>query len=216
MKKLKQETKHVKGAGYLRHVEGRVRGFYLDPINKGDKRLWDYARVHYTKTRGFVGRFLGYCVNSLETNETFGVIVGGSSALYLQGREDFFGTKNLNLNQIIANTLFHIEKPKSAVDEEGVVYPLRNTTARVLQVWRERVAEDWERKYGDEVLGFETMVLPPRTGACYKKDRWTYVAMTKGFLCKRVPGEEGGSGYSGKRTWKYNPDERKLILCRKS
>lgn len=212
----KDGTYHEVGSGYLRKTEGRVRGFYLEPISKGDKRLWDYAKVHYTKTRGFVGRFLGYCVNSLETDETFGVIVGGSSALYLQGREDFFGTKNLNLNQIIANTLFHIEKPKSTVDEEGVVYPLRNTAARVLQVWRERVAEDWERKYGDEVLGFETMVLPPRTGACYKKDRWTYVAMTKGFLCKRVPGEEGGSGYSGKRTWKYNPDERKLIFCRKS
>jgi hypothetical protein len=212
----KQETKHIKGAGYLKRAEGRIRGFYLEPISKGDQRLWDYAKIHYTKTKGFVGRFLGYCVNSLETDETFGVIVGGSAALHLQGREKFFGLKGKSkLNAIVGNTLFHIEKPKSAVKEEGAVYPLRNTTARVLQVWRERVAADWERKYGDEVIGFETMVMPPRTGACYKKDGWTYVGMTKGFVCRRIPCEDSAGEYSGKRVWTHKPDEKKLIFCRK-
>lgn len=136
--------------------------------------------------------------------------------MHLPGRDEFFGFYGIKgkerigyLNRIINNIFFHIEK----VNGE---YPVRWFTAKVLAKFREQVVADWETRYGDKVLGFETLVELPRRGECYLKDKWTLTGQTKGFTCKRVAGESNEI-WSGKRVW--NKDEEnlrpKLVLCRR-
>ena len=91
---------------------------------------------------------------------------------------------------------------------------MRNFTTKVLQTWRDKISEDWKLKYSNSVIGFESLIEPPRTADLYKKDKWTYLGRTKGYTCKRVSGKETGK-YSGKRIWDYNNLRPKLVYARK-
>ena len=79
---------------------------------------------------------------------------------------------------------------------------------------RESMEKDWKSKYGDSVLGFESLIEPPRTAELYKKDKWTYLGKTKGYTCKRVSGEQEEK-FSGKRVWDYSNLRPKLVYARK-
>ena len=83
----------------------------------------------------------------------------------------------------------------------------------VLKRFRERVSEDWKTKYGDLVLGFETLVELPRTGEVYKRDGWTEVGLTKGYTCKRTKGK-GTDSWSGKRVWDTINLRPKRVFCK--
>ena len=72
---------------------------------------------------------------------------------------------------------------------------------------------DWEDKYKDKVIGFETLVELPRSGSVYKADNWTLVGQTKGYTCKRVGGD-GGEVWTGKRVWDKENLRPKLVFCK--
>jgi hypothetical protein len=150
--------------------------------------------IHYSQPKGFVGRNICYLVKFGEV--VYGSIVGGSSTLHLVGRDEFFGLTRENkkpaLLQIVNNIFYHVE-PRDG-------YPTRNFTMKVLKMFRKAVAKDWEEKYGDKVLGFESLVELPRSGETYKRDGWTEVGLTKGQTCKRIAGK-GTDGWSGQRVW---------------
>ena len=78
---------------------------------------------------------------------------------------------------------------------------------------RERVIIDWFNKYGDKVIGFETLVELPRTGECYRRDGWEQIGQTKGFTCKRVAGKSTDS-WGGRRVWDYKNLRPKIVLVR--
>lgn len=99
----------------------------------------------------------------------------------------------MHLNNLINNIFFHTEK----IDDK---YPERNFSQKVLAKFRTTIERDWETKYGDIVVGFESLIELPRTGECYRRDGWTEVGMTKGFTCKRVAGK-GTDSWTGKRVW---------------
>ena len=164
--------------------------------------------VHYSKPGGFVGRNICYSI-SVE-GRIYGSIVGGSSTLHLAGRDSFFGltseTKKAALNSIINNIFFHIEPRHGG-------YPIRNMAQTTLRIFREAVSKDWSQKYGDSVLGFETLVELPRTGEVYKRDGWTEVGLTKGQTCKRVAGK-GTDNWTGKRVWDTVNLRPKRVFCR--
>ncbi len=170
-----------------------------------DKNLLKLMEKHYSKPKGFVGRNICYAI--YYDDIYYGHIVGGSSTLYLKGRNEFFNIDKSKLNNIINNIFYHIEKVKDK-------YPLRNFTTKVLKCWREQIKKDWFEKYGDEVIGFESLIEPPRTADLYKKDNWVYLGKTKGFTCKRVPGKEKGVFVNGKRVWDKLNLRPKLIYAR--
>jgi hypothetical protein len=129
--------------------------------------------------------------------------------LHLVGRDPFFGlipeTKKESLLGIVNNIFYHIEP--------GAGYPLRNFTTRVLREFRKQIAGDWQDKYGQSVMGFETLVELPRTGELYRRDGWTEVGITKGQTCKRVAGK-GSDSWTGKRVWDTVNLRPKRVFCR--
>ena len=162
-------------------------------------------KKHYTKPKGFVGRSICYAIYFNET--LYGHILGGSSTLYLKGRNEFFNIDKSKLNNIINNIFYHVEK----VDNK---YPIRNFTTEVLKAWREQIKIDWQQKYGDKVIGYESLIEPPRPAELYKKDKWVLVGTTFGYTCKRMPGNEKGVFKTGKRVWNTKDLKPKLIFCR--
>src|SRR5262249_21895382 len=92
-------------------------------------------------------------------------------------------------------------------------YPLRNFTVKVLEKFRQQICIDWFAKYGDPVIGFESLVELPRTGEIYLRDGWTEVGLTKGYTCKRVAGK-GADSWTGKRVWDTQNLRPKRVFCR--
>lgn len=175
----------------------------LLPIKKSESHLRIEMAAHYSKPRGFVARSIIYAI--IVSGVRYGSIAAGSAVLHLPGRNEFF--KPLPpLNNIVNNTFFHVEKIEKK-------YPLRNFTTAVVALWRRRVIADWENKYGDPVLGFETLIELPRSGELYVRDGWTHVGQTKGFTCKRIAGR-GTDSWSGKRVWDTDNLRPKLVFVR--
>ena len=177
----------------------------LITIPKNNKYLKASMQKHYTKPKGFVGRSICYAIYFNET--LYGHILGGSSTLYLKGRNEFFNIDKSKLNNIINNIFYHVEKVNNK-------YPIRNFTTEVLKAWREQIKIDWQQKYGDKVIGYESLIEPPRTAELYKKDKWVLVGTTFGYTCKRIPGHEKGAFKTGKRVWNTKDLKPKLIFCR--
>ena len=177
----------------------------LITIPKNNKYLKESMKKHYTKPKGFVGRSICYAIYFNET--LYGHILGGSSTLYLKGRNEFFNINKSKLNNIINNIFYHVEKVNNK-------YPMRNFTTEVLKAWREQIKIDWQQKYGDKVIGYESLIEPPRTAELYKKDKWVLVGTTFGYTRKRIPGKEKGVFKTGKRVWNKKDLKPKLIFCR--
>ena len=180
----------------------------LESIKRTDPRILADMAIHYSQPKGFVGRNICYAVMVGDTY--YGAIVGGSSTLHLVGRDEFFGlTKEIKkqaLKQIVNNIFYHIEKKNGR-------YPVRNMVPTVLQMFRETIVGDWQAKYGDRVIGFESLIELPRTGEAYRRDGWTEVGITKGQTCKRVAGK-GSDSWTGKRVWDTKNLRPKRVFVR--
>ena len=177
----------------------------LEKTKRTDERLKKLMQIHYSQPKGFVGRNICYAI--MHDNNYYGHIIGGSCTLNLPGRNEFFEIDKSSYTKIINNIFYHIRKVNNS-------YPMRNFTTKVLQAWRESMEKDWKSKYGDSVLGFESLIEPPRTAELYKKHKWTYLGKTKGYTCKRVSGEQEEK-FSGKRVWDYSNLRPKLVYARK-
>ena len=94
-------------------------------------------------------------------------------------------------------------------------YPCRNFSQKVLKEWREKIVNDWFDRYGNIVIGFESLVELPRTGEIYKRDGWTEVGLTHGYTCKRVAGT-GTDNWSGKRVWDTKNLRPKRVFVKRS
>jgi hypothetical protein len=180
-----------------------MKNLKLIPIKRTDPHLLMNMEIHYSQPKGFVGRNICYAI--ISDFKFYGCIVGGSATLHLPGRDEFFG--KFDLNQIINNNFYHVEK------YEGE-YPFRNFTIYVLGQFREKIQNDWQKKYGDIVLGFESLVELPRTGEIYIRDGWTEVGTTIGYTCKRTSGK-GTDSWGGKRIWYKEHLKPKRVFCKK-
>jgi len=173
-----------------------------------DERLLKRMKNHYSQPKGFVGRSICYAI--FYDNEYYGHIVAGSATRFLPNRNEFFGITIDEINKIINNIFYNISPLP------GRKYPMRNFTASCVKEFVKKSQIDWFRKYGDECIGFETLVEKPRTGELYRRAGWSLVGETKGYTCKRGPGK-GTDSWTGKRIWNTNPRllRPKLVLCYK-
>lgn len=129
----------------------------LTITKRTDSRLLDSMSRHYSQPKGFVGRNICYAITYGEIY--YGHIVSGSATRFLPGRHEFLGTTHADLNRIINNTYFHVERV-------GGRYPSRNFTQSVIELWASVCHKDWLGKYGNDVIGLESLVELPRTGEC--------------------------------------------------
>jgi len=173
-----------------------------------DERLISRMAIHYSQPKGFVGRNICYAI--MFDSIYYGHIVAGSATRFLPNRNDYFGITISKLNNIVNNIFFNISY------SNGSKYPIRNFTSVVVEKWISIVQNDWRDKYGDTVIGFETLVEKPRIGELYIKAGWECIGETKGFTCKRISGVSSDN-WSGKRVW--NTDKGNLrpkwVLCYK-
>ena len=179
----------------------------LSITKRTDERLLDRMRNHYSSPKGFVGRNICYSVTY--EGRYYGHIVAGSATRFLPGRNEFLSVDLGEINHVINNIFFNV----SPIEGK---YPHRNFTSLVVQQFVKVAAQDWEQKYGDTVIGFETLVEKPRTGELYKRAGWVEVGETKGYTCKRVAGT-GTDSWSGKRVWKTDAESLrpKIVFCHK-
>lgn len=180
----------------------------LRPTKRTDKDLLMRMKYHYSRPKGFVGRSICYAI--FYNSVYYGHIVAGSATRFLPNRNEFLGITIKDLNNVINNIFYNVSPP-----HEGS-YPMRNFTSSVVKLFVEQSQKDWQVKYGDTCVGFETLVEKPRAGELYLRAGWTLVGETKGYTCKRNPGK-GTDSWTGQRVWNKNPDELrpKLVLCYK-
>lgn len=140
---------------------------------------------HYIPNNGAIGQQIHYLIK-LGT-KTVGIISAGSSAFAVKARDEFFGITKENrataLNSIVDNTVFRLEEN------------LPNAGTQILALWRKTVQEDWYKKYGVKVAGFETFIIENenRKGAMYKADNWQFVGETSGSSKKHQHGIDNTS-----------------------
>lgn len=175
----------------------------LEITKRTDPRLLNLMERHYSQPKGFVGRNICYAV--LYDGVYYGHIVGGSATRFLPGRNENLSFSNLN--QIVNNIFFHIEKVNNK-------YPIREFGPKILCLYRATVEKDWMDKYGDSVVGHESLVELPRTGEIYRRDGWDEVGMTHGYTCKRISGK-GTDSWSGKRVWNTTDLRPKRVFIKK-
>lgn len=157
--------------------------------------------IHYSHPKGFVGRQIIYKVYNDDIFQ--GAIAGGSATLHLPNRNEYFG-KDFYLGGIINNTFFHL-----------VNHDDKNLGTKILKQFRTQVVKDWEERYKDKVIGFETLVELPRSGSMYKADNWDYVGTTKGYTCRRIGGKDKTEKFGGVRVWDKEHLKPKLVFCKK-
>ena len=184
----------------------------LIQIHKYNEDLAIDRENHYSNPKGFVGRSICYAIKYNEIY--YGSIVGGSCTKYLPGRNEFFDNIYGGWwpnNSIINNIFYHIE-PKNSK------YPIRNFAQKVLNEFQNQIYTDWFLKYGNIVLGFETLVELPRTGEIYKRNGFIEVGITKGYTCKRIADKDntGTDSWSGKRVWDIVNLRPKRVFCKKA
>lgn len=173
-----------------------------------DERLLKRMSNHYSKPKGFVGRNICYAI--MFGGTYYGHIIAGSATRFLPGRNDFLGITLKQLNNVINNIFFNVSPP------ENEKYPIRNFTSKIVKEFMQISITDWMQRYGDTVLGFETLIEKPRTGTLYRRAGWKVVGETKGYTCKRVGGK-GNDGWTGKRVWNTDKDSLrpKIVLAYK-
>lgn len=191
-------------------TEWKNKGLRLLQTSKLDLDLQNDMGNYYSHPKGFVGRSI--CYKIYYDNLYYGGIVGGSSTRFLPGRNEYFDTKykwytgGWNLENIVNNLFFHIEKKNNE-------YPMRNFSQEILKLFQVKIKQDWQNKYFDKVLGFETLIELPRTGEIYKRNKWELVGQTIGYTCKRVAGR-GTDSWSGKRVWDTENLRPKLVFVK--
>jgi len=141
----------------------------LTKVPKGDKVFATLYLAHYPESKGIVGRQCNYLVE--RKGEVLGIIGANSPPLNYKIFNNFF--KEYTEKNWLNNNVFRL------------IYNEKNLGTRTLKMFRERVKKDYEKQYKDILIGLVTFVEPPRTGAVYKADNWTYLGMTQGIRCTR-------------------------------
>src|SRR3990167_11325583 len=168
-----------------------------------DPRLLERMKIHYSNPKGFVGRNICYAI--FYDSIYYGHIVAGSATRFLPNRNEYFGITLKQLNNIINNIFFNISGK----------YPIRNFTSKVVKEFTRRATPHWKTKYGDDVIGFETLIEKPRTGELYRRAGWNCIGETKGYTCKRVGGGISSDNWTGKRVWDVKNLRPKYVFCYK-
>jgi hypothetical protein len=160
--------------------------FYLSDLNDIELNLIKVKKSnplyvkwfieHYPQSKGIVGRQLNFLIYSF--GKPIGIIGFASPPLNYKIFNNYFNLDTNNKNgenakKYLNNNVFRI------------VYSHKNYGTKILKIARHTVYNLYYEHYKDKLLGLVTFVEPPRTGAIYKADNWTYLGNTEGIEVKR-------------------------------
>jgi|ERR1700693_895941 len=141
-------------------------GLRLFLVQKSDMIFSSLYRTHYPNSEGIIGKQL--CFLILQDDRIIGIISAASPPRNNLVFKDFFCANEFHY---LNNTAFRL------LDHTP------NLGTQVLKLFRQKVKTYYQEFYGIKLLGLCTFVEPPRSGAVYKADNWTFLGMTKGWAC---------------------------------
>ncbi|MCP5065936.1 MAG: DUF4338 domain-containing protein [bacterium] len=155
---------------------GEVSGLRLRAVDsRTDSKLWNeaIARFHYLGYTPLSGAQQRYLVQS--DDGILGAIGFGASAWKVAARDRWIGwtsqQRQSSLHRVVNNARF-------------LLLPwvrVKNLASRVLSMSAQRLARDWQQRYGYQPVLLETFVEQPRfSGTCYRAANWIYVGDTQG------------------------------------
>jgi hypothetical protein len=182
---------------------GEIR---IEPVSSRYSRTshtWNalLEQFHYLGKGPLCGAQIRYLVES--SNHGFvGALAFSAAQWRLKKREKFIGwtdaARHANLHRVVCNSRFLIV-PSVRV---------RNLASSVLSQCLDRLADDWEQRYGYRPVLAETFVDPSRfAGTCYRAANWELVGQTAAEDTaypngKRAEGQKDIYLYPLQRGWK--------------
>jgi len=144
---------------------------FLLQVSKGNKIFASLYLTHYPQSKGIVGRSINYLI--IWKQRIVGIIGGNSPPYAVKPIDKFFGITKENRNEMLVKILNN--------EVFRIIRPDKNLATRTLKSFRINIRKDYKKKYGEDLIGLVTFVEPPRTGAIYKADNWTFLGYTKGY-----------------------------------
>lgn len=141
-----------------------------------DSKHWNalIAHYHYLGLATPVGRLLRYLVRG--DGQTMGAISFSEPAWSITPRDNLVRRYGVPKSQF---------RTYVAANNRFLILPnvqVRNLASRTLAAATKRVTEDWQARFGTELLFLETFVDPRRfEGICYKAANWRLIGSSKGF-----------------------------------
>ena len=175
------------------------------PIRLDERQQWRLLmrQQHYLGFQGIVGESIYYV--AAMGGRWLALLAWGAAALKNSHRETWIGwaeaLKWRRLHLVANNTRFLIL--------DGVT--VKNLASKVLALNLRRLSQDWQERYGHQILLAETFVDLSRFAAtCYRAAGWIPLGQTRGF-------SRAGSGYIAHGKAKMllvrpvHPDARQLL-----
>lgn len=150
----------------------------LEPVSGGDEnKLWnDYVgRYHALGYKRPFGAHQRYFIVSRSNNMYLGCLLFSAAAWALSVRDSWIGwtpeQRSQGLNLVVNNTRF-------------LIFPwvrTKNLASKALSLAAQRIAEDWQTRYGYTPVLLETFVDGAHyRGTCYRAANWLYLGETLG------------------------------------
>lgn len=144
----------------------------LKTVPKSNKLFVKWFMEHYPGSKGIVGRTINFLIYRYE--KPVGIIGFASPPLNYQPFNEFFNLNSKNKSSenaklFLNNNVFRI------------IHTEKNMGTQILKIARKQIYQSYMERYGQTLLGLVTFVEPPRTGAIYKADNWTYIGLTQGI-----------------------------------
>lgn len=144
--------------------------------NRGQSQIWNelMERYHPLGSGPLCGAQLRYLIRGAN-GKWLGGMAFSAASWRLQARDQWIGwsttAREQNLNQVAGNTRFmilpHVRVPHLA--------------SHVLSLAANRLQQDWQQRYGYELLLLETFVDTKHyRGTCYRAANWIEVGQTQG------------------------------------
>jgi len=159
-------NKDIKSANYC----NLTTGLKLLKVRKSHPLFVKWYIEHYPKSKGIVGRQLNYLI--YYNGKPVGIISAVSPPLNYKKFREYFNVKD-DL-EFVNNGVFRIVKS-----------PKKNFATQVLKRFRLIIKKDYEKKYGNILLGIITFVEKPRNGGIYLADNWEKIGETQGVEVRR-------------------------------
>lgn len=150
----------------------------LVKIKKSNPLFVKWFFEHYPGSKGIMGRQMNYLIYLYQ--EPIGIIGINSPPLNYKKFINYFNIKNYikgkSEKYFVNNNIFRIvRKPDD-----------KNIGTKILKLFRNTIIQDYRNHYNNNLMGIITFVEPPRTGAIYKADNWSYLGLTEGISVKRL------------------------------